>query len=324
MKVSASQIYFDHRRRRYHNCQLSIVNCQFIDVIEVISMELTHIAQRSGRLSTFLKQELGLSTGLMNKLKWSEKLYVNGIPRHADFSVAVGDVITADLDEPQPEYPAEDGEFTILYEDDHILVVDKPAGMLIHPSRSRLTGTLANRVIGYYQRTGQSCAFHPITRLDRDTFGIVLLAKNAHIHGILNQFHNEGRIRKTYHALVFGGPERDTGIIDAPIARRPLPSLLRYVNPEGKPSRTEFSVIWRKDSVTKLALRPITGRTHQLRVHCAYMGYPILGDPQYGSEASLAYSESKGLTSQLLCAKGLAFPHPITGKEMDLVSKLDV
>lgn len=287
-------------------------------------MELKHIAQRSGRLSTFLKQELGLSTGLMNKLKWSEKLYVNGIPQHADFSVQIGDVITADLDEPKPEYPAEDGEFTILYEDDHILVVDKPAGMLIHPSRSRLTGTLANRVIGYYERTGQSCAFHPITRLDRDTFGIVLLAKNAHIHGILNNFLAEDKIQKTYHALVFGGPEEDSGTIDAPIARRELPSLLRYVNQDGKPSRTEFTVLERKDGITKLALRPITGRTHQLRVHCSYMGYPILGDPQYGSEASLALSAELGFTSQLLCAKSLRFPHPITGEMMALTSKLDV
>ena len=287
-------------------------------------MELKHIAQRSGRLSTFLKQELGLSTGLMNKLKWSEKLYVNGIPQHADFSVQIGDVITADLDEPKPEYPAEDGEFTILYEDDHILVVDKPAGMLIHPSRSRLTGTLANRVIGYYERTGQSCAFHPITRLDRDTFGIVLLAKNAHIHGILNNFLAEDKIQKTYHALVFGGPEEDSGTIDAPIARRELPSLLRYVNQDGKPSRTEFTVLERKDGITKLALRPITGRTHQLRVHCSYMGYPILGDPQYGSEASLALSAELGFTSQLLCAKSLRFPHPITGETMELGSKLDV
>ena len=287
-------------------------------------MELTHIAQRSGRLSTFLKQELGLSTGLMNKLKWSEKLFVNGIPRHADFHVEVGDVITADLDEEKPEYPAEDGEFTILYEDEHILVVDKPAGMLIHPSRSRLTGTLANRVIGYYQRTGQNCAFHPITRLDRDTFGIVLLAKNAHIHGILNTFHEESKIQKTYHALVFGGPEEDSGIIDAPIARRPLPSLLRYVNQEGKPSRTEFTVLERRDGITKLALRPITGRTHQLRVHCAHMGYPILGDPQYGSEASQALSAELGLSSQLLCAKSLRFPHPTTGVEKEIISKLDV
>ena len=287
-------------------------------------MELTHIATRSGRLSTFLKQELGLSTGLMNKLKWSEKLFVNGIPRHADFSVEVGDVITADLDEPSPEYPAEDGPFTILYEDDHILAVDKPAGMLIHPSRSRLTGTLANRVLGYYQRTGQKCAFHPITRLDRDTFGIVLLAKNAHIHGILNNLHNEGKLQKTYHALVFGGPEEESGIIDAPIARQPLPSLLRYVNQEGKPSRTEYTVLERKKGVTKLVLRPITGRTHQLRVHCAYMGYPILGDPQYGSEDSQRLSEQFGYTSQLLCAKQLSFPHPVTGEEMELFSQLDV
>lgn len=287
-------------------------------------MELRHIATRSGRLSTFLKQELGLSTGLMNKLKWSEKLFVNGIPRHADFAVEIGDVITADLDEPMPEYPAEDEEFTILYEDDHILVVDKPAGMLIHPSRSRLTGTLANRVIGYYQRTGQKCAFHPITRLDRDTFGIVLLAKNAHIHGILNRFHNEGKIQKTYHALVFGGPEDDSGIIDAPIARRELPSLLRYVNQDGKPCLTEFAVLDQKTNITKLALRPITGRTHQLRVHCAHMGYPILGDPQYGSEESQKLSAELGLTSQLLCAKSLFFPHPVTGEMMELTSKLDV
>ena len=287
-------------------------------------MELKHIATRSGRLSTFLKQELGLSTGLMNKLKWSEKLFVNGIPRHADFHVEIGDVITADLDEEKPDYPAEDGEFTILYEDAHILAVDKPAGMLIHPSRSRLTGTLANRVLGYYQRTGQNCAFHPITRLDRDTFGIVLLAKNAHIHGILNTFHAEEKIQKTYHALVFGGPDRDSGIIDAPIARRPLPSLLRYVNHEGKPSRTEFTVLERKSGISKLLLRPITGRTHQLRVHCSHMGYPILGDPQYGSEASLALSAQLGITSQLLCAKTLRFPHPVTGEEMVIRSKLDV
>ena len=287
-------------------------------------MELKHIATRCGRLSTFLKQELCLSTGLMNKLKWGEKLFVNGIPRHADFFVEVGDVIIADLDEPTPDYPAEDGEFTILYEDNHILVVDKPAGMLIHPSRSRLTGTLANRVIGYYQRTNQACAFHPITRLDRDTFGIVLLAKNAHIHGILNQFHMEGKIQKTYHALVYSGPEKDAGTIDAPIARRPLPSLLRYVNPKGKPSRTEFTVLERKEGIAKLALRPITGRTHQLRVHCAHMGCPILGDPQYGSEASQVLSEAIGLTSQLLCAKFLSVPHPVTGERMTLCSQLDV
>ena len=279
-------------------------------------MKITHIATRSGRLSTFLKQELGLSTGLMNKLKWSEKLFVNDIPRHADFSVEIGDVITADLDEPKPDYPAEDGEFTILYEDEHILVVDKPAGMLIHPSRSQLTGTLANFVQGYYQKTGQNSAFHPLTRLDRDTFGVVLLAKNSHIHTLLQNC----PVQKTYHALVLGGPEADSGIIDAPIRRRPLPSLLREVHPGGKPSVTEFSVLERNGSICKLALRPITGRTHQLRLHCAHMGFPILGDPQYGKPECMDF----GWQSQALCAKRLNFTHPISGEPLSLESEMDL
>ena len=285
-------------------------------------MELKHIAVQGGRLSQVLREEMGLSAGLMNRLKWQDKLFVNGIPRHTDYPVQPGDMVTVPLDEPVPEYPAEDGPLTVLYEDDHILVVDKPGGMLIHPSRARLTGTLANRVIGYYHRTGQQSAFHPITRLDRDTFGIVLLAKNAHVHALLNNLQEE--LQKTYHALVFGGPNEDRGSIDAPIARRPLPSLLRFVSAEGKASLTEFCVLERRDICTKLALRPVTGRTHQLRVHCAYMGYPILGDPQYGSEESRAYSQKLGMTSQMLCAKQLEFTHPITGRKMILESKMDV
>lgn len=286
-------------------------------------MELKHIARREGRLSSFLKEEMGMSSGLMNRLKWQDKLFVNGIPRHTDHSVQPGDVITVPLDEPVPEYPAEFEPISVLYEDAHLLAVDKPAGMLIHPSRARLTGTLANRVIGYYRTTGQRCAFHPITRLDRDTFGIVLLAKNAHIHAALNTLHAQGALRKTYHALVFGGPAAEQGVIDAPIARKALPSLLRYVSPEGKPSVTEFTVTERQEGCCKLALRPITGRTHQLRVHCAYMGCPILGDPQYGTEQSMAYSEALGLHTQRLCAKRLEFTHPVTGATLCLESEMD-
>lgn len=282
-------------------------------------MELKHVAQRAGRLSSFLKDEMGMSTGLMNRLKWQEKIYVNGVSRHNDFSVQPGDVITALLDEETPQYPAEDGEITVLYEDEHILAVDKPAGMLVHPSRSAFTGTLANRVLGYYQKTGQSCAFHPITRLDRDTFGVVLLAKNAHVHALLNQLHSDGKLQKTYHALVLGGPEGESGVIDAPIARRPLPSLLRYVNQEGKPSVTEYRVLQRCGKISLLALRPVTGRTHQLRVHCAHMGFPILGDPQYGNDQAKAYAPH-----QQLCAKMLELVHPVTGEEMHLESRLDV
>ena len=287
-------------------------------------MELRHIAAREGRLSSFLRDEMKMSSGLVNRLKWQNKIFVNGVPRHNDWQVSAGDVITVPLDEPTPDYPAEEGELTVLYEDAYILAVDKPAGMLIHPSRATNTGTLANRVLAYYQKTGQQSAFHPITRLDRDTFGVVLLAKNAHVHALLNDLQDEGKVRKTYEALVYGGPEADSGSIHAPIARRPLPSLLRYVNPEGKPSFTLFSVLRRGDGITKLALQPVTGRTHQLRVHCAHMGYPILGDPQYGSEKSQALSETLGYSSQLLCAKQLCFPHPVTGEPLELFSELDV
>lgn len=283
-------------------------------------MELKHIATRQGRLSTFLKNEMAMSTGLMNRLKWQEKILVNGMPQHNDYTVQIGDVITAQLDEEAPQYPAEAGELTILYEDEHLLAVDKPAGMLIHPSRATMTGTLANRVIYHYQETGQSCAFHPVTRLDRDTFGITLIAKNSHIHSLLQQ----SELQKTYHALVYGGPAEDRGEISAPIARKPLPSLLREVRPDGKPSVTEYTVLERSGKSCKLALRPVTGRTHQLRVHCAYMGFPILGDPQYNSPESKIQSDSMGLTTQLLCAKTLEFTHPVTGSPMRLTSQMDV
>ena len=279
-------------------------------------MQLTHIARRSGRLSSFLREEMEMSAGLMNRLKWQDKLFVNGVPRHTDYPVAPGDVITVPLEEPEPQYPAQEGSLTILYEDEHILAVDKPAGMLIHPSRSQFTDTLANFVAGYYQKTGQAAAFHPVTRLDRDTFGVVLRGKNSHTHALLSQ----NPLEKTYEALVYGAPTQAEGVIDAPIARRPLPSLLRQVSPEGKPSLTRYRVLSRQEKTAVLALTPVTGRTHQLRVHCAYMGFPIVGDPQYGSPESQAFSKEMGAATQLLCAKTLRFSHPITKTPMEITS----
>lgn len=282
-------------------------------------MELKHTARRDGRLSSFLKGELAMSSGLMNRLKWGDAIRVNGRPEHTDFPVHTGDVITVALEEETPEYPAEDGDLTVLYEDDWLLAVDKPAGMLIHPSHSQFGGTLANLVAGYYQRTGQRCAFHPLTRLDRDTFGIVLLAKNSHVHALLQAM----KPRKTYHAVTVGAPPEDEGAVDAPIARRPLPSLLREIRPDGKPCLTRYRVLSNDGTLCRLELHPLTGRTHQLRLHCAYLGCPILGDPQYGTEASIACSEAMGITTQQLCAKRLEFLHPITGEPMLLESRMD-
>ena len=283
-------------------------------------MELKIVASREGRLSSFLLGELKMSSSLMNKLKWGDAIRVNDLPQRTNYPVKSGDVVTVRLDEEAPEYPAEEGPLEILYEDDFLLAVDKPAGMLIHPSRSCFSGTLANFVAGYYRKTGQNSAFHPMTRLDRDTFGIVLLAKNAHVHTLLQNT----AVRKTYHALVLGGPEAETGTIDAPIARKPLPSLLREIRPDGKPSVTEFRVLERDAELCKLALRPVTGRTHQLRLHCMHMGFPILGDPQYNSPESVGISAGLDLGYQQLCAVRLELEHPITGEMLFLQSKMDV
>ncbi len=283
-------------------------------------MELKIVAGREGRLSSFLLGELKMSSSLMNKLKWGDSLRVNGVPQRTNYPVVPGDVVTVRLDEEEPEYPAEEGPLTILYEDDYLLAVDKPAGMLIHPSRSCFSGTLANFVAGYYARTGQKSAFHPMTRLDRDTFGVVLLAKNAHVHTLLQST----PVRKTYHALTFGGPPEDSGTIHAPIARKPLPSLLREIRQDGKPSVTRFRVLERKGELCKLSLEPVTGRTHQLRLHCMHSGFPILGDPQYHSPESAALSAQMELQYQQLCAKSLKLTHPIQGDTLEILSEFDI
>lgn len=281
-------------------------------------MKLTHTATRAGRLSSFLRGELQMSYGLMNKLKWGDSIRVNGTAQHTDFAVSIGDVITVQLPDATADYPAEPGELTVLYEDAHLIAVDKPAGMLIHPSHSCNTGTLANRVLGHYQQNGEQALFHPITRLDRDTFGVVLIAKNAHISQLLQS----GAMTKVYHAITFGGPADEDGIIDAPIARKPLPSLLREIREDGKPSITKYRVLERSEKLCKLELQPITGRTHQLRLHCAHMGFPIVGDLQYNSAESAAFSAQLGLKTQLLCAAELTFPHPMTGQTLTVRSTM--
>lgn len=287
-------------------------------------MKLHCTVQRDAKLLSILRRELALSGGLVKRLKYRGAFTVNGTPVHTDFPVKCGDVVDVELAEDVPDYPPEYDEIHILYEDEALLAVDKPAGMLVHPSFSRNTGTLANRLLGYYERTGQPCAVHPVSRLDRDTFGVVLLAKNAHVHAKLCEMSKNREIEKVYHALVFGCPPASEGIIDAPIARVSETSLLRCVRQDGKPARSQYRVLEASAHASLLELRPLTGRTHQLRVHCAYLGCPMLGDPQYGSEASRAFSEAHGLTYQQLCAARLRFLHPLREKIVEIRSDFAV
>ena len=284
-------------------------------------MELYCIAQREGKLSTFLHRELRCSSSFINKNKWLDGFYVNGVSQRTNYMVQPGDEIRVPIREPKPDYPAQSGQLDILYEDEAVIAIDKPVGLMMHPSFHRITDTLANYLVGYYEKTGQPCAVHPVSRLDRDTFGVVLLAKNAYTHAILFEDMKAGRIQKTYHALTYGCPDPEAGVIDAPIGRLPKPSLLRQVDPAGQAALSAYQVLEKKDGCAHLELKPITGRTHQLRVHCAHIGCPILGDPQYGTEASAAESARRALTYQQLCAVSLAFPHPMSGEVMTIRSR---
>lgn len=287
-------------------------------------MELLCTSQRDAKLVSLLRRELALSSGLVKRLKYRGAFTVNGEIVHTDFPVKCGDVVRVQLDEDTPDYPAEDGDLHILFEDEALIAVDKPAGMLVHPSFSRNTGTLANRLLGYYQKTGQPCAVHPVSRLDRDTFGVVLLAKNAHVHANLCEMSKSGAIEKTYRALVYGCPMEKEGVIDAPIARVSETSLLRCIREDGKPARSHYRVLEQSERASLLALHPLTGRTHQLRLHCAYLGCPVLGDPQYGTAASRTFSEAHDLRYQQLCAASLRFCHPLSEKIVEIRSDFAV
>lgn len=273
-------------------------------------MELKVTMERKTKLLSALRRELRFSDGLIRRLKPLDVFRVNGISAHTNHPLNPGDQVSVALEEAPPDFPAEEGPLEILYEDDCLIAVDKPAGLIVHPTFHRQTGTLANLLLGYYQRTGQAAGVHIVTRLDRDTMGVVLFAKNAWAHWALMEAMNRGEFQKTYEALTVGGPAQDAGVIDLPIAKQPNPSLLRCVSPTGKPSVTEYRVLER-GPICRLELRPRTGRTHQLRVHCSHEGFPILGDPQYGG----------GTGGQQLVARELRLNHPLTGEPLVLRSR---
>ena len=282
-------------------------------------MRLEHTAQRDGPLIAILRGEMHLSSGLVGRLKYQQALLVQGVARRTNHPVRAGERVTVLLREPAPNYPPEPGPLAILYEDEALIALDKPPGVLMHPSPHRNTGTLANWLLAYYRAQGQDSAVHPVTRLDRDTFGVALLAKSAHVHALVCAQQREGGLHKTYHALVCGRPAAQ--VIAAPIARPDPRSLMRCVREDGKPAVTELAPLKSAGAVSLVQLQPRTGRTHQLRVHCQYIGHPILGDPQYASPASAALSAQWGLPHQLLCARQLRLRHPLTGQPLELTSR---
>ena len=284
-----------------------------------VEIELFCTAGRDGQLLCILRGEMGLSASLVKRLKKQNAIFVENEPAWTDRLVRKGEVVRVVIWEALPDFPLEKGQLDVLYEDEAILAVDKPAGVWVHPTPGRQTGTLANRVAYYLRNEGSSV--HVVTRLDRDTFGVVLFAKNGFVHAQLSRMLQQGGMEKCYHAVVCGLPEQREGVIDLPIARRTGGSLLREVRSNGQSAVTCYHVVSTSGGLSLLALKPETGRTHQLRVHCAAIGCPILGDRAYGNNASAALSDGFGITTQQLCAVSLRFAHPLSGEPLTISSQ---
>lgn len=288
-------------------------------------MTLRCTAEREGKLLSFLRRELRMSDGLIRRLKFLGCFFVDGQPAHTDLRVRPGQTVEAVIRENRPtEFLPEYDPLDVLYEDEALLAVDKPAGVIAHPTFRRSEGTLLTRVLGYYERTGQDCGVHAVNRLDRDTRGIVLFAKNSHVHGLCYAMQRAGGFRKTYHALCLGTPRAAEGEVSLPIGQVGGGSLLRRIDPEGQAALTRYRLLEERGGMSLLELFPVTGRTHQLRLHCLALGCPILGDPQYATEESRALAKRLGLTGQELAAVRLAFSHPLDGRPMEICARSDV
>lgn len=258
-----------------------------------------------------LLRRLRFSLTLRRKLKTApDAIFVNGRPVPWQTAVGPGDTLAIAWPE-ETAVPPLPLPLTIAYEDDHLLVADKPAGLLVHPASGPPEPTLANAVVHHLRCRGTSTGFHPVHRLDRNTSGLVVIAKNPYIQHLLG----DRTLERSYLALVTGQPLPAEGVIDAPIGRHPHSIIERVVRPDGQSAVTCYETVTAAGPHALLRLRLLTGRTHQIRVHLAHIGHPILGDDLYGGSTEL-------IGRQALHAALLVFNHPISGEVIRLASPL--
>ena len=273
-------------------------------------------------LLLILRQSMGLSGTAVKALKRNGGIEVDGILRFTIYEVKAGELVTANLSQGEDESDnlPEDGELEVLYEDEALLAVNKPSGLIVHPTHNRNSGTLSNFVAGYLERGGSRPICHIVNRLDRDTSGVVLFAKNAHIKARAIEALKTGK--KGYLAITFGALRNPNGTINHPIRRLQPRDMIRIVAQDGKQAITHYRTLVTAKiggqvcSVLDIILE--TGRTHQIRVHCLAEGAPLLGDPLYFTEASKACAKTLGLERQLLHSHTLPSPHPQTGEHTNL------
>jgi len=270
------------------------------------------------RLDRFLATPLG-SRARAQALIDGGQVRVDGSVRPKRHLVAAGEAI--EIDDTVVEFdggvPDETAPFDVAYEDEHLLVVDKPAGVVVHPARGHRAGTLAQALEGRAAGGEDPWRAGIVHRLDRDTSGLLVVAKNNAVHQALKALLAHRRLRREYLALVDGHPPARTGTIDAPIGRHRRDRKLMSIDSEDpREARTHFEIERLLSAAALLRVALDTGRTHQIRVHLAAIGHPVCGDPQYGIRGRY------GLTRQFLHATRLAFVHPVTGAEIDVSSPL--
>lgn len=263
-----------------------------------------------------LRKNLGFSRGMIRKLKRHTGVLVNEKKVLLNQRLQEGDTVSVDLQfggltnaQPQP-IPV-----NIIYEDRHFLVINKPPNMLVHPLKHEQENTLANAVLYHYLQGDTEPVFRPVSRLDRNTSGLVLIAKYAHAGFRLAHQISAGKLQREYIAIVHGFVKPLQGSIDLPIARCRDSKIKHMVHPDGKRAITNYHVEKYLTENTVLKLFPKTGRTHQIRVHMSHIGHPLVGDALYGGR-------EEGIGRQALHCRSISFTHPITGETMILEAPL--
>ncbi len=264
------------------------------------------------KIREYLKNKLNISSRFIKKAAIERRIFVNGFPVKMNYILRLDDKIEIDLyrEESQDIVP-EKMDLSIVYEDEDVVVVNKPPGIVVHPTRRYQEGTLANGLLYYFKEKGENCIVRLVNRLDMDTSGLVLIAKNQFAHMSLARDMKLESFKKGYIAVVMENLQEKIGTIDLPIYRTGGDSINRVIDERGQRSVTHYEV---EESLSKgdiLKLELETGRTHQIRVHLSSIGHPIYGDTLYGGD-------NKIITRQALHAYKLSFPHPRTGKLVEL------
>ena len=283
-------------------------------------MELKYIANDLSiykNVRQVLKNEFNISNRLITKLKQNKLIYLNSEETYLDKLLSIGDIVKCKIDfkESSENIVPTKMNLNIIYEDDSFLVIDKPFNMAVHPSILHYNNSLSNGVKYYFDSISLNKKIRPVNRLDRDTSGIVLFAKNEYIQeSLINQMKSD-TFYKEYLAIIEGLLKEKKGTIDAPIARKEGSIIERCIDTNGSKAITHYKVLNNINNLSLVKFVLETGRTHQIRLHSKHIGHPILGDTLYGNKSNL-------ISRQALHCHKLSFIHPITKKHIEFISPI--